>query len=297
MSAIISDELAIVIVADQSYSSYSIFLVYQLREIGYDGKIFIVTDSMLNFRQNNISKLEITLIIQKSEAIPFQKQRHVSNFTYTKMNLAQLVPSSIRKVIYLDVDTLVFENPVLLAEEHEIDILGAVRDFRSPQLSSYIRTTGPYFNAGLLFIDVLKFKLAIKDIDLRWIKKNTSYYQDQDILNRLFENRWQELPEKWNTTLSFLGRTHQKNITPSIVHFIGSRKPWISSAGTYHMIWRREYEKFAIQFGLDPLQKSKWPLDQILRLLDLILVDNFINKIPLRIRRKLAFKLQNLFKK
>ena len=96
----------------------------------------------------------------------------------------------------------------------------------------------PYFNSGVLLIDVEKFAAA--DIPARiremaakgWIER---LYYDQDILNLVFQDRWTPLPWRFNVIDP---RFAHEGMQPFILHYTGHDRPWKLISTVAH---RRQY--------------------------------------------------------
>ena len=166
--------------------------------------------------------------------------------TYFRLGLSTILPK-INKLIYLDADVIVMGNIKKLWEQEIGDnILLAVEEpkyLNECRLESLgMKSNSPYFNAGVLLMDLKKMRdFGLEQKILTYVNKKFKLlkYQDQDILNALFENRWQALPLAFNA-YSFLchKRREDEFITytrkdatfagrnPHIIHFNLYPKPW-----------------------------------------------------------------------
>jgi len=193
---------------------------------------------------------------------------HVSVATYYRIFLASLLPAEIRRVIYLDCDTLVRDDLTKLYQE----TLGnhtcaAVQDISAPFMASrmcsevddrwvhYLAATrpipnfedfgfvakDPYFNAGVLLIDVERWRS--RDIEAKLLQciqqhRADRLWWDQYALNAVLHGDWIALDAGWNQTShtytlpmwrdSFLDEAtfDRVKLNPSIVHFSSATKPW-----------------------------------------------------------------------
>jgi lipopolysaccharide biosynthesis glycosyltransferase len=172
---------------------------------------------------------------------------------YARMVMSDLLPKEIERIIYLDCDMLV-RAPI--ENLYELDlrrhVLGAVQDAPTPfivggrnmrQNVGIFDTADPYFNSGMLLIDLPKWR----DLDIRaelavmagkgWIEK---LYYDQDILNLIFKGRWLALPWRWNTIDAHMAH---EALNPAILHYTLPAKPWGFFAGmrrsSAHARWYR----------------------------------------------------------
>ncbi|MEM6471325.1 MAG: glycosyltransferase [Planctomycetota bacterium] len=153
-----------------------------------------------------------------------------------RLALADVLPSNVHRVLYLDGDTLVRSS---LDEIFDMDLgetgLGAVAEPHSATKRLNLGPEAKYLNSGVLAIDLecwrthqtSKQMLAkIMAHPERW------HFPDQDILAVQFEGRWQRIPPEFNVTHRFFQRDSIPLPTtePRIIHFTGQgEKPWQSS--------------------------------------------------------------------
>ena len=167
--------------------------------------------------------------------------------TYDKLMIAERLPSHVRKAIWLDCDMLVLAD---LAELWDLGLGDAhalaVTDSLVPSVSSRFGVSGfgvlgfdpsmPYFNAGVMVIDTVKWrasKISAEAVD--YLKRfcDSVFFWDQEALNATLAGRWSPLEPRWNwsANLDRLSRNgmdqHNKKTEPRIVHFSGNLKPWV----------------------------------------------------------------------
>lgn len=176
---------------------------------------------------------------------------HLSKAAYNRLFLDELLPQSVAKVIYLDVDLLVQDD---IEKLWQVDLegrtVGAVLDLgiisskrmvkdKLNNLGFSIINDG-YFNSGVLVIDLEKWreeKCGEKLMEL--INTNSFRHHDQDALNKLFHSEWKVLPLRWNVIppvyylfLKIIKNKKLRDIAveakknPAIIHFAGRTKPW-----------------------------------------------------------------------
>ena len=171
----------------------------------------------------------------------FSTLGHISSTTYARLLLANILPVEIPKALYLDADLLVLDDlePILKADLDGA-VLGAVVDER---LAGHVKMgntslggkplpqVADYFNAGVLLIDVAKWRTErIPEKALEYLKRYPdSLYSDQDALNFACDRRWKRLDPRWNyyqidleKPVSYLSPAQR----PGIFHFHGCLKPW-----------------------------------------------------------------------
>jgi len=179
-----------------------------------------------------------------------QMPHHLPAASFSRLLIPELVDPGTERVVYLDSDLLVRGD---LSPLFRLDLGGAaiagVRDFLvrsfdpetlalSRQESEYPR---PYFNAGVLVIDVAAWlRAGIGEQALGQAAERFLDWGDQDALN-LVVDRWHTLDDRWNTQTGAIQlakrrlvtdrpgykRERERYKTAAIWHFVGlDGKPW-----------------------------------------------------------------------
>lgn len=177
-----------------------------------------------------------------NELAKLPRDGRLNHLMYARLLVEALLPKSIDRVIYLDCDTYVRGN---IAELAEIDLknnaIGAVEephaDFITRQTdmrhnSDLFDPADPYFNSGLLVIDMKQWRAAKVLDNLKTMVSDGTMerlYYDQDFLNLTFKNNWLMLDPAWN--LVDPRKVHQ-SFNPKMLHYTGSRRPWKLWSGT-----------------------------------------------------------------
>jgi lipopolysaccharide biosynthesis glycosyltransferase len=156
--------------------------------------------------------------------------------------LGELIPTSYEKALYLDSDTLIFEGIEKLYDYDINHAIGAVVDRESPRLARKIGIKNSYFNAGVLLFNLNFCRTDLFRSQRDELLLHEYFYQDQDILNLLYAQRFTALPEVYNWQVSVNSAIAEKDIV--IYHFIGPLKPWIASFSQSHELWAKEYGNF-----------------------------------------------------
>jgi lipopolysaccharide biosynthesis glycosyltransferase len=174
----------------------------------------------------------------------FVADRHVSKMTYARLLIPSMLPRSVSRALYIDVDTLILDDLSELWEsELEGALVGAVLDdldqrirFDSPGLESVPRVRN-YFNAGILLIDLDRWRSEkIAEKALAYLAGNPrTMFWDQDALNVVCDGRWKRLDGKWNFQ-DLAGRLDGNEVEfaslsterVAIAHFASNLKPWLA---------------------------------------------------------------------
>lgn len=172
----------------------------------------------------------------------------VSNFPisiYYRLLLADILPESVHKVLYLDADIIVRHDLKELYDSNIVDVaLAAVTEpdgtGESCNRLGYPSELG-YFNSGVILFNLDYFrKKNITEKLINFIKENPEKLgcPDQDTLNFVLRNEKRMLPLKYNVQEGFFRVSPEAVATkeqlsaiqdPYIVHFTTNEKPWKKS--------------------------------------------------------------------
>ncbi len=152
---------------------------------------------------------------------------HIAAPTYYRLQLAELLPEAVHKIIYLDSDVLVLKDihtlwNLELGDRH----IMAVQDLNGPQmdaatLKNYDRCrrfikcqhplvpyqqlgipgTAKCFNAGVLLLDMQKWRqddVGARVLEFLQAHSAEIQFWDQDGLNAILWDKWAELRPTWN---------------------------------------------------------------------------------------------------
>lgn len=175
---------------------------------------------------------------------------------YFRLLIPDVLPTSIRRAIYLDCDTIVMDDLGKLWDASlRGGAAGAVQDCGFGTISRgvpHYRSLGipgsaKYFNSGVLLMDLARWRAQrIGERAIAYIRRRGDAIglPDQEALNVVLARNWVELDPRWNgmvnarlfpiwkrtpydkrTYMDLLGR-------PRIVHFVGGPKPW--QPGCWH---------------------------------------------------------------
>jgi lipopolysaccharide biosynthesis glycosyltransferase len=168
---------------------------------------------------------------------------HISIATYYRLIMHKALSDDIKKIIYIDADTIVVDSLVKL---WSIDIrgkpIGACPDEGGVLQSRRLRlpVTHTYCNAGVIVFDLEHLrKIDMFERVLVTFRKYADFItlQDQDILNIVFCNNTFVLPLRWNVNSRIfmpnelepaytMSQALEAARSPGIIHFTDRRKPW-----------------------------------------------------------------------
>lgn len=196
-----------------------------------------------SFVEQNSQNIEIKIIAKPNVEFPNINGHYISADTYIRLFVPETLDKSIDKILYMDVDMVVIGD---ISDIFKVDLgnnlLAAIMD--TPKKNRNERLGIPqeygYFNAGLLMINVQKWKeLGLTSKCIQFITEHSSLIRqhDQDVLNALAFNMWQRIPFKWNMlnsffyTPPFIASEYIKEMEECykdvrIAHYSGAVKPW-----------------------------------------------------------------------
>ncbi len=164
------------------------------------------------------------------------------------------------RALFLDADMLVLDDIVKL---WEVDLegcpIGACQDGAIQRCSlprgvrqwrEYgIPADHPYFNAGVLLMDLKKLREMDAPNRIREAYRRAPApvdFMHQQAMNAVLFRDWKHLDARWNLIGSLAGRSMDEDSSgawrqPGIVHFAGRRKPWRQpTGGPFYSAYRTE---------------------------------------------------------
>ena len=169
---------------------------------------------------------------------------YLTKATYIRLFIAEILPISVEKILYLDNDIIVNGN---LKELWNTDIeenpCAVVLDSYTYNIEHFNRLQYPmykgYFNAGVMLINVKYWrKYKILDQAMEFVKLHSEriFMADQDIMNYLFQDTKKILPLKFNSICTYYFKEKvvpfeaweqlkEARKNPVIIHFTWI-KPW-----------------------------------------------------------------------
>lgn len=190
-----------------------------------------------------------------------------------RLFLGEVLPSNIKRVLYLDCDTVVLSSLKKLwdTDLHSY-LLGAVMEptiYPCIKEEIGLKSEEPYFNSGVLLIDLNQWreeKAQKKLLDFYRSKGGRLFAGDQDTINGSLKGRIMPLSPQYNffTNYRYFHYSHLIRLSPvydtttkrmfleagkhpAVLHFMGDERPW-KEGNLNH--YRRAYERY--------LEKTPW---------------------------------------
>ena len=215
-------------------------------------KVVIISDSRDETFQKNLpflkdlNNLIDVLFVQPdlSSLKDAPLYRHLTLATYYRILIGHLLPGNVKRVLYLDCDTIIeCSLSELFATNIDDYTISAARDCYCGEHTSRLGLPeNSYFNSGVLLINLEKWRRTnVEDNLFEHIKKNSKdiLIVDQDVLNVVLYNEWVEFDLKFN--FQEIGPRNPQSfdnkypdVHPSIIHFIDHPKPWFYMSSYAH---------------------------------------------------------------
>jgi len=166
--------------------------------------------------------------------------KHLNRSIYMRLAVPRLLDGKVEKFIYLDADTLCFDDISAIQDIDISEVICAVgHDALDIQNDKNARRLdlkqGHYFNSGFLYINVANWinnDVENKANAILFARGKTLPYPDQDALNIVMDEQVKFIDNRWNYLFTWFNDEqkenffYHRNTTPRIMHFTGGRKPW-----------------------------------------------------------------------
>ena len=236
-------DLAVIVACDANYLPYAATPALAMAAAGYPHDVLIggpepveLPPALTEAGIHHVAARDDALL----DALPLDARRSLA--TYMELFLGNALRGHYRRILVIDADILYERgNPAQLLSA---DMLGravaAVRDnrqWRTPgRKVEEFRKLGepahPYFNAGVVMIDTEAF--AAQDLAGRAATFARDHLaglgRDQALMNGILKGDWAEISPLWNWQFTSASAHLTSMVDPCLVHFIGTRKPWLDSS-------------------------------------------------------------------
>ncbi len=254
-----------------------------------------LADKILDHKKlNNLKVFEISL---NEYNFPNLLDVHVTEATYYRIFISQYLPSEVEFVTYLDADTVCINNPIseikdtiamLKESKYSIGARTEIeKNLKNNEVLERLNLIGPYFNAGVLFLNLKMWRknnYQEKLLDTMEKHSNKILHWDQDVMNKFFNGNYLQIRNNLNFNSENFDIKKNKD-SVLFVHYIGSKKPWsvlgyvndafeiyhdnyrkINQYNKYHIThtWKRASFKLFIKLFLNfNILKFKYPIGYI----------------------------------
>lgn len=159
------------------------------------------------------------------ERMEFKVDGHATIDNYSRIFLAEILPESIKNVLYLDCDLVVLKDLEDIWTTDLSKAAAAVVCDPSQEWSDRLGIeSDKYFNSGVMLLNLQYFRqnrLIEKCLSFMKEQSHLIKYWDQDVLNHVLMNKVYYLDRKFNCIVTKIIDTD-----PVILHYAGRHKPW-----------------------------------------------------------------------
>ena len=190
----------------------------------------------------------------------FPTSERFSVAAYLRLALPQAFSTEYSRVLYLDSDIFIVGDALetVFSLNLSNSPVGAVTDItklkhptRPTEDQKDLGLNGPYFNSGVLLVDVQRFieaRVLERCAEVAVFYKDRPIFFDQTLLNVALQEEWMELNMAWNWQWPFSRSLFESFLDVQIVHFIGSDKPWSDPKRKLPMRYREITRRFFQQY-------------------------------------------------
>lgn len=276
------EEISVVYASDENFAPYTLVSIYSLFCNNCEVPIHVyilnngISEYNINsinnmsneFPQNNITFIPVDNLEDMLNLSDAQKEYFygISITAYARLFMGLFLPENVKKVIYMDGDSLVAGS---IRELWDIDIedywCAGVMDIVPFAYKKVIgfENEDDYINSGLLYVNLEKWrknKLEEKFLDYIILNKDKFYSHDQGIINVFMKNHLLLVHPKFNyqspfhgkdydTTLKWFGVNYEyypksmileASEKPVFIHFSGGsiERPWSNSKNYYYSLYK-----------------------------------------------------------
>ena len=239
-----------------------------------DLNIYFLYDNLDIDKLNNLYDFVTNVINAKFNPIKFSYSGvnfpinidYISSITYYRLFFPFMINEKIDRILYLDCDivctgdiselyNMEFEDNVIIGCENMVTKKDERINIDSNKRLG-LPIDNPYINAGVLLINVNKYKDIVSDYDiihLIYDNKDILTFQDQDLINKLFYGKIKIVDSKFNYQINGVDYGLERN-DHVLVHYSESDKPWNDDYVLINKL--KPYYDFLCQKGdLETLEK------------------------------------------
>ena len=211
-----SNELNVLFSSDDNYAQHLGAAIYSLLYHNKDFKtisIYIIDNEISSRNRRNLEQVVEEFHYAKIAFLDFTAWKsklhlnlawEISLTAYARLFVAELLPMSVQRVLYLDCDMIICDDLYeLWNTDLNRNMLGAVQDFVSENTKTCVGldANDVYLNSGMLLIDLSQWRdnqIGKECLDYLNIKHGTVCHHDQGVLNGVFRSQWAIMPLRYN---------------------------------------------------------------------------------------------------
>jgi lipopolysaccharide biosynthesis glycosyltransferase len=176
----------------------------------------ILPETLTKLSQNTDDRIDLCIydISNLHERLPQNIPTTIALTAYARLFLTTILPEDIDRVLYMDCDTIVngsLEELFTLSLHDKLagGVLDTLPD-NNAKTSIGLSPTDPYFNSGILLIELKKWKeenIQEEFINYLLACNGKVHHHDQGIINHVLRDKMFVLPPKYNLTSNFFSHS------------------------------------------------------------------------------------------
>lgn len=269
----------IVIVSNEGYIQHAAVMLVSLFTMNKDKHfvIYLLTDGITNATEDKLREVcdahqaDLKVIKCGIDNLGDFPVGQWNPIMYFKLLIPQLLPSTEKRCLFLDVDMVVHDDITSLYEWNLGDkVIAAAEDMPDcvafkPRLG--LKDTDLCINSGVMVCDLEKWRLMEQKQPIMVYATNiiSIIVNEQDVLACYFRDKIALLPIRWNMTtfyfnrkpkifLKYLPELEAAKRFPGIIHFAAPIKPWFKDC---QHPYRKLYKKY---LKLTPWRNYQFPI-------------------------------------
>lgn len=234
-------------------------------------------------KHSNLNKIIVYEFPKKNLKFPNVIGTHVSEATYYRFFISEVIKENFEYLIYLDSDIVCNSDPIKnidnsINELEKSKFIISARDEIETKHEKLRLKNMRYFNAGVLIINFTKWKqnnCLDNLVDILNERESDLLFWDQDALNILFDGDYVSLPATLNYNLKMI--PFEKNLKNTdyfldinFIHYFGKFKPW-SLRGILNLKTEKYHQYYRLLFYSKYHLQDSWKVNTIKTLLMSIL--------------------------
>ena len=261
---------------NDGYVPYITVTIKSIMENNRECDVFlhVLIDSISDFNQKRLLSAidgyeNVKLQVYKVDDTPLRglKTGRWTIYAWYRLLLPAILPEQIKRVLYLDADTLVVTD---IRELFAIDMTGKAIAGSLDIDTDELKRKKNYICSGVLLLNLEFWRNNnLADKIITWAQNNVEKlkYPDQDAINYICQEIKVILPLRFNSSHwyffddFFYGSVYINQLTdsfytPAIIHYI-SCVPWVEDS--FHHLMREEWIKYnkRLQYPVRCIYKSK----------------------------------------
>jgi lipopolysaccharide biosynthesis glycosyltransferase len=205
----------------------------------------LISSTVRSFGFNNGKELVKVKSISRIEADDATRSfsiiagNPITRTSFLRLFFTRWLSIDLEKILYLDIDIFINANvEELFEKKFSTPICAELNVPKDLAFGKHLQEyNAPYFNAGVLLVDVVNWKkMNLEGLFVKIGSQQAFPFLDQDILNIVFKNNWTRLGREYNYLHLFDSNEIDPSYAafPKIVHFAGA-KPWKQSLLTQYV--------------------------------------------------------------